>query len=34
MDGDEHTECGYFTYEELNGLYIDEKLMNIIKSLS
>ena len=34
MDGDEHTECGYFTYEELNGLYIDDKMMTLIKSLS
>jgi 8-oxo-dGTP pyrophosphatase MutT (NUDIX family) len=33
IDGDEHTECGYFIVEELDGLNIDDKLKNIIKSL-
>ena len=32
-DGDEHTECGYFIVEELDGMNIDEKLKNLIKSL-
>jgi 8-oxo-dGTP pyrophosphatase MutT (NUDIX family) len=33
IDGDEHTECGYFIVEELDGMNIDDKLKNIIKSL-
>jgi 8-oxo-dGTP pyrophosphatase MutT (NUDIX family) len=33
IDGDEHTECGYFIVEELDGLNIDDKLKNLIKSL-
>jgi 8-oxo-dGTP pyrophosphatase MutT (NUDIX family) len=33
IDGDEHTECGYFIVEELDGLNIDDKLKNMIKSL-
>ncbi len=33
IDGDEHTECGYFIVEELDGMNIDEKLKNLIKSL-
>ncbi len=33
IDGDEHTECGYFIVEELDGMNIDDKLKNLIKSL-
>lgn len=33
VDGDEHTECGYFIVEELDGMNIDDKLKNLIKSL-
>ena len=33
IDGDEHSECGYFIVEELDGMNIDEKLKNMIKSL-
>jgi len=33
IDGDEHDQCGYFIVEELDGLNIDNKLKNLIKSL-
>lgn len=33
IDGDEHTECGYFIIEELDEMNIDEKLKDLMKNL-
>jgi len=33
IDGDEHTECGYYTIYDLDDMNIDEKLKYLIKNL-
>ena len=30
MDGHEHTECGYMTREEIEGLYMSDSIKNAI----
>jgi 8-oxo-dGTP pyrophosphatase MutT (NUDIX family) len=33
IDGNEHSECGYFTLPEINNLMLDDRLLNILEKI-